>query len=159
MFLWTPECANSVVPAYIPIIEKRKDTPFTDHHKAWQQLRRGRYVEFNLVPKLVLENLDRNFNIKSSLYWALDVLSLAFFPIGLWSGYDIWIEDRRSYWKHSCFSATICTMGIWSCKFPRTFVRNYLICMIRGYKIMNWPQEASLFLCRNLKREVRSGSY
>ncbi|GAV62353.1 Coprogen_oxidas domain-containing protein [Cephalotus follicularis] len=43
------ECANSVIPAYIPIIEKRKDTPFTDHHKAWQQLRRGRYVEFNLV--------------------------------------------------------------------------------------------------------------
>ncbi|KAK6926632.1 Coproporphyrinogen III oxidase, aerobic [Dillenia turbinata] len=43
------ECANSVIPAYIPIIEKRKDTPFTDHNKAWQQLRRGRYVEFNLV--------------------------------------------------------------------------------------------------------------
>ncbi|XP_026381017.1 coproporphyrinogen-III oxidase 1, chloroplastic-like [Papaver somniferum] len=43
------ECANSVVPAYIPIIEKRKDTPFTEQNKAWQQLRRGRYVEFNLV--------------------------------------------------------------------------------------------------------------
>lgn len=43
------ECANSVIPAYIPIVEKRKDTPFTDEHKAWQQLRRGRYVEFNLV--------------------------------------------------------------------------------------------------------------
>ncbi|ERN14996.1 oxygen-dependent coproporphyrinogen-III oxidase, chloroplastic [Amborella trichopoda] len=43
------ECAKSVVPAYIPIIERRKDTPFTDQHKAWQQLRRGRYVEFNLV--------------------------------------------------------------------------------------------------------------
>ncbi|CAM8912118.1 unnamed protein product [Rhodiola kirilowii] len=43
------ECANSVVPAYLPIIEKRKDTPFTEKHKAWQQLRRGRYVEFNLV--------------------------------------------------------------------------------------------------------------
>ncbi|CAL5410613.1 unnamed protein product [Camellia sinensis] len=43
------ECANSVVPAYIPIIEKRKNMPFTDQHKAWQQLRRGRYVEFNLV--------------------------------------------------------------------------------------------------------------
>lgn len=43
------ECANSVIPAYLPIIEKRKDTPFTDSHKAWQQLRRGRYVEFNLV--------------------------------------------------------------------------------------------------------------
>lgn len=43
------ECANSVVDAYIPIIEKRKDLPFTDQNKAWQQLRRGRYVEFNLV--------------------------------------------------------------------------------------------------------------
>lgn len=43
------ECANSVIPAYIPIVEKRKDTPFTEQHKAWQQLRRGRYVEFNLV--------------------------------------------------------------------------------------------------------------
>lgn len=48
-FLLSAECANSVIPAYIPIIEKRKDTPFTDEHKAWQQLRRGRYVEFNLV--------------------------------------------------------------------------------------------------------------
>ncbi|MFS7937179.1 putative coproporphyrinogen oxidase [Helianthus anomalus] len=43
------ECANSVVDAYIPIIERRKDMPFTDKHKAWKQLRRGRYVEFNLV--------------------------------------------------------------------------------------------------------------
>ncbi|KAJ3693495.1 hypothetical protein LUZ60_008975 [Juncus effusus] len=43
------ECAKSVVPAYIPIIEKRKDTPFTQENKEWQQLRRGRYVEFNLV--------------------------------------------------------------------------------------------------------------
>ncbi|GAB2275361.1 Chloroperoxidase 1 [Dionaea muscipula] len=43
------ECANSVIPAYIPIIEKRKDTSYTEAHKAWQQLRRGRYVEFNLV--------------------------------------------------------------------------------------------------------------
>lgn len=43
------ECANSVVPAYLPIIEKRKDTPFTEKNKEWQQLRRGRYVEFNLV--------------------------------------------------------------------------------------------------------------
>jgi hypothetical protein len=43
------ECAESVIPAYIPIIERRRDTPFTEKHRAWQQLRRGRYVEFNLV--------------------------------------------------------------------------------------------------------------
>uniref|UniRef100_A0A8R7UWA9 Oxygen-dependent coproporphyrinogen-III oxidase, chloroplastic n=1 Tax=Triticum urartu TaxID=4572 RepID=A0A8R7UWA9_TRIUA len=46
---FSTECAASVIPAYIPIIERGKDTPFTEDHRAWQQLRRGRYVEFNLV--------------------------------------------------------------------------------------------------------------
>lgn len=49
LFAFATECANSVIPAYIPLIEKRKDTPFSPDNKAWQQLRRGRYVEFNLV--------------------------------------------------------------------------------------------------------------
>jgi len=49
LLYFATECANSVIPAYIPIIEKRKNMPFTEKHKAWQQLRRGRYVEFNLV--------------------------------------------------------------------------------------------------------------
>ncbi|URD73953.1 Coproporphyrinogen-III oxidase [Musa troglodytarum] len=49
LLAFSTECAKSVVPAYIPIIERRKDTPFTEKNKAWQQLRRGRYVEFNLV--------------------------------------------------------------------------------------------------------------
>ena len=34
---------------YLPIIQKRKDMPWTEREKQWQQLRRGRYVEFNLV--------------------------------------------------------------------------------------------------------------
>lgn len=56
-FLSLPaECASSVIPAYIPIIERRKNTPFTDKHKEWQQLRRGRYVEFNLVHPLKLNS-------------------------------------------------------------------------------------------------------
>lgn len=37
------------MPAYLPIVKRRKDTPFTAAQKEWQQLRRGRYVEFNLV--------------------------------------------------------------------------------------------------------------
>ncbi|MCO5595021.1 hypothetical protein L7F22_049058 [Adiantum nelumboides] len=49
IFAFATECANSVIPAYIPLINKRKDTPFNPEHKAWQQIRRGRYVEFNLV--------------------------------------------------------------------------------------------------------------
>lgn len=35
--------------AYLPIVEKRKDTPFNDQHRQFQLYRRGRYVEFNLV--------------------------------------------------------------------------------------------------------------
>ncbi len=41
--------ASAFLPAYMPIIERRKDEPFTEAHKEWQQIRRGRYVEFNLV--------------------------------------------------------------------------------------------------------------
>jgi len=35
--------------AYLPIVERRKDTPWTDAQKEWQEIRRGRYVEFNLI--------------------------------------------------------------------------------------------------------------
>jgi coproporphyrinogen III oxidase len=42
-------CGNAFVEAYIPIVEKRKDTPFTEQNKFWQEIRRGRYVEFNLI--------------------------------------------------------------------------------------------------------------
>lgn len=40
---------ESFMPAYAPILERRKDTPYEEHHRRWQLLRRGRYVEFNLV--------------------------------------------------------------------------------------------------------------
>ena len=48
-FQFVTECAQSFLPSYLPLLEKRKDLPFTDEQKQWQQLRRGRYVEFNLV--------------------------------------------------------------------------------------------------------------
>jgi len=40
---------NSFLQSYIPIVEKRKDKPFDAKHKYWQEIRRGRYVEFNLI--------------------------------------------------------------------------------------------------------------
>ena len=42
-------CGNAFIDAYIPIVEKRKNILYTDEHKHWQEIRRGRYVEFNLV--------------------------------------------------------------------------------------------------------------
>ncbi len=45
----TQSIGNSFIPAYMPIFEKRKNTPYTDSHKQFQNYRRGRYVEFNLI--------------------------------------------------------------------------------------------------------------
>lgn len=42
-------CGYAFIDAYIPIAEKRKATPFTPANKYWQEIRRGRYTEFNLV--------------------------------------------------------------------------------------------------------------
>lgn len=48
-FEFVQSMANSYLKAYGPIVEKRKDTPFTEQHKEFQEYRRGRYAEFNLV--------------------------------------------------------------------------------------------------------------
>jgi coproporphyrinogen III oxidase len=40
---------DAILKAYLPIIERRRDTPYTDAERAFQAYRRGRYVEFNLV--------------------------------------------------------------------------------------------------------------
>lgn len=40
---------NAFIPAYAPIVERRKDLPFGDRERQFQLYRRGRYVEFNLV--------------------------------------------------------------------------------------------------------------
>jgi coproporphyrinogen III oxidase len=42
-------CGSAFISAYIPIVEKRKNTPYTEKEKHWQEIRRGRYVEFNLL--------------------------------------------------------------------------------------------------------------
>ncbi|KAE8159097.1 Coproporphyrinogen III oxidase [Aspergillus tamarii] len=49
LFSFVSDSLASFLPSYVPIIECRKDMPFTPAQKEWQQLRRGRYVEFNLV--------------------------------------------------------------------------------------------------------------
>jgi coproporphyrinogen III oxidase len=49
LFSFIRDCLNAFLPSYLPIIERRKDMPFTVEEKDWQQIRRGRYVEFNLV--------------------------------------------------------------------------------------------------------------
>jgi len=49
IFAFVKSCGDSMIESYVPILEKRKDTPWDDRQRRWQLLRRGRYVEFNLV--------------------------------------------------------------------------------------------------------------
>jgi coproporphyrinogen III oxidase len=49
LFGFWEACGAAFLPAYVPILERRKDLEYGDAHKEWQQVRRGRYVEFNLV--------------------------------------------------------------------------------------------------------------
>lgn len=45
----TQSVGDSFLEAYLPIVLRRKDTPYGERERNFQLYRRGRYVEFNLV--------------------------------------------------------------------------------------------------------------
>jgi len=49
LFALAKACGKAFLLGYGPIIEKRKDTPYSDTERDFQLYRRGRYAEFNLV--------------------------------------------------------------------------------------------------------------
>ncbi|QNJ97419.1 oxygen-dependent coproporphyrinogen oxidase [Constantimarinum furrinae] len=62
------ETGNNFLNSYLPIVEKRKSTPYSEENRYWQEIRRGRYVEFNLVhDKGTLFGLKTNGRIESIL--------------------------------------------------------------------------------------------
>jgi coproporphyrinogen III oxidase len=48
-FAFVRECAGAFLDAYLPIARRRRGEPYTEHQRAFQEFRRGRYVEFNLL--------------------------------------------------------------------------------------------------------------
>lgn len=48
-FAFQRSVGDHFLPAYAPIVERRKDMPYGEHERQFQLYRRGRYVEFNLV--------------------------------------------------------------------------------------------------------------
>ena len=40
---------GGILPSWAPIVERRRSTPFTPEQRDWQLVRRGRYLEFNLL--------------------------------------------------------------------------------------------------------------
>ena len=48
-FAFMQHAGNQFLAAYTPIVDKRWRSDYTEHQRAFQTYRRGRYVEFNLV--------------------------------------------------------------------------------------------------------------
>ena len=71
LFEFIKEVGESFAPVYTAFMQKYADKPFTENQKQWQYLRRGRYVEFNLVwdrgTKFGLETNGRTESILMSL--------------------------------------------------------------------------------------------
>ncbi|MES2590316.1 MAG: oxygen-dependent coproporphyrinogen oxidase [Bacteroidota bacterium] len=68
LFAFVQEIGNSFAPIYTSLMNKNKNLPYTDNNKQWQLLRRGRYVEFNLVyDKGTKFGLETNGRIESIL--------------------------------------------------------------------------------------------
>lgn len=67
-FNFVSEVGNSFLEAYVPIAEKRKAIPYSAANRTWQEIRRGRYAEFNLVhDKGTLFGLKTNGRTESIL--------------------------------------------------------------------------------------------
>ena len=48
-FEFMQSVGDSYIDAYLPIVQRRKEMPYSEENKHFQEYRRGRYVEFNLV--------------------------------------------------------------------------------------------------------------
>lgn len=48
-FQFVKSCAEAVIPSYIPLVKRHKTDGYGYTERQWQLLRRGRYVEFNLL--------------------------------------------------------------------------------------------------------------
>ncbi len=79
---------NHLISAYVPILERRKDTPYGERERDFQLYRRGRYVEFNLViDRGTIFGLQSNGRIESIL--------LSMPPLVKWR-YD-WHPEKGSH--------------------------------------------------------------
>lgn len=65
------DVGSTFIPAYIPIVQSNMQTPYGQSHLDWQRIRRGRYVEFNLLydrgTRFGLETSGRTESILMSL--------------------------------------------------------------------------------------------
>lgn len=59
-FAFVQDAGRAFLKAYLPVLDKQAPTPWTAEQRTWQTIRRGRYVEFNL-----LHDRGTHFGIKT----------------------------------------------------------------------------------------------
>lgn len=71
LFSFVQDVGQTFLPTYLELAHRNKDTSFSEEQQQWQRLRRGRYVEFNLVwdrgTKFGLDTNGRTESILMSL--------------------------------------------------------------------------------------------
>ncbi|HEY9846231.1 MAG TPA: oxygen-dependent coproporphyrinogen oxidase [Candidatus Caenarcaniphilales bacterium] len=68
LFEFMQSCAQAFLPAYLPLVERRRTLSYGDRERDFQLYRRGRYVEFNLVyDRGTIFGLQTNGRIESIL--------------------------------------------------------------------------------------------
>src|SRR6516165_10331542 len=84
IFGFIRDCGNHFLAAYLPIVERRKSLPYGERERAFQEFRRGRYVEFNLI-------YDRGtlFGLKTG---GRTEFILMFLPPVVWWDYEYRVE-------------------------------------------------------------------
>jgi coproporphyrinogen III oxidase len=85
------DLGKSFVSIYQSLIDKKRDLPFTERHRAWQLLRRGRYVEFNLV-------LDRGTRFGLQTNGRIESILMSLPPMARWA-YDYRPDKGTPEWE------------------------------------------------------------
>src|SRR6202011_5384626 len=49
LFAFIQDAGAAFLTAYLPIVDRRRNVAYTERHRRFQEFRRGRYVEFNLL--------------------------------------------------------------------------------------------------------------
>ena len=125
-FAYLRAVGDGFLDAYLPIVERRRDTPFGERERQFQLYRRGRYVEFNLV-------FDRGtlFGLQSGGRTESILMSLP--PLVRWEyGFTPETDSRRSTPGRLPASARLaCRTG-----------RDRLISALRPGRRQSWPGSA-----------------
>ena len=80
------EVGEGFMPSYLPIAEKRRDLPFSEAQRQWQLVRRGRYLEFNLL-------YDRGVRFGLDGQGRTESVMVSAPPLIAWK-YDVKVDDR-----------------------------------------------------------------